>query len=288
MTKTQPTILEDEGMLVLGVFIIAFFTIMFWSEVSFAVQTVAVFLSAVYMFFGGIGLYYFSNRLYYYTRFSTFELAASLWLLFLFFPTILEAIFPTSTSGLVFLDIALLLASIVKAVVKAAFFIYGFGYILFAYFAAFLRSSLLDSRERDSPSGYLMTLYFFILGAMTVVTTIQISVGIWFPNWLPSVNGVNILRFVWLVLSIAGLMYKESSSQADKDPLEIVHSMSPMHRGMIAIGSLLLVPPGILVVFNPAIVFYIVYPGLWLFAAMGIAGILLVTYPIFMWMESPD
>ena len=282
---------DTKGSLSQGVailFIISI-TIAWWDDVLVVLQGLGVLLSSAYSFFGGMGIQKFAERVGKRTNIKPLGLGLLLWLIIIFGPTTFPLVLPTIPMTLSSLNLTFAILTYVINLAKILMFVYGFGYALFTYFGWGLAKIAYNSRERGVSSGYIFAIYFLFLGLVTLNTTIQIAIGIWYPTWIPIVNDVSIMRFLWLPLSALGLIIQWISFRSVKSLPSISPDISISHKIMMAIGTPLLIPSGYLLFIGPLPAFFIVLLNpQWMFGFMLLLGLSLITIPILSYIRQKE
>ncbi|MFW9794008.1 MAG: hypothetical protein ACFFEE_06895, partial [Candidatus Thorarchaeota archaeon] len=284
-SRERNTGFEKSGLRQMAIIVMFMFMIGWWNNILLILQGLGVILSSIYSFFSGIGIHRFAERLGQRTKVNPLSLAVFTWVFILLLPTVTPVLFPSFHNTLASFGSIGYIASIVIDLTKVSMFAYGFGYAIFAYFGWILIKLAHNSRERGLSTGYVLVFYTFLLGLVTLTITIQIAIGIWFPYWIPTSNGIPILRFIWLAASASGLILQWISFQSAKELPSISPKMSFSHKIMMTVGTPLLLTPEYLFLLSPLLI-SLAYPE-WILAAMLITGLSLVAYPILSFMKRP-
>ncbi|MGM0686115.1 MAG: hypothetical protein ACQET3_04030, partial [Promethearchaeati archaeon] len=243
-----------------GIVVVAliFLTVMWWDQVSLLLQSTAAALSVVYCFFGGTGIYKAASRIADPLDISTRKFAAFIWLVFLFVPTVSVAFLPTPTSTTPDLARILSLGKTVVKVSKATMFIYGFGYILLVLLGWVVLVGTKNPKTKNSSWVYLLLAYVLVIGITTLFITLQVAGAFWFPEWIPSVNSVSILRIVWCFVSTIGMAVQALVPDSAQRVAGTIRLMPSHYRLIMAIGFLMFVGPTYLYFWNPSFLLYII------------------------------
>jgi len=257
------------------------FTIANWERVALVLQILAIGLSSLYCFFGGMGIFKFSRWLGERYDKSPTKVAASLWSVFFIVPMITQVALPSDIIDSNSLGLIAVVADRVVTAARTAVFVYGFGHVILLFLGWFIIGMARDPSSKESVYSWSMVMYVLILGMLTFFLTLQMAATEWFPQWIPSVNGTSILQVVWLPISITGVVAEGLVPKRLETISSAVGLMSSTQRILMVIGFFLAIQPGYLLFpFPTPPLLFLFNPSVEILGIMFFVGLALMAYPI--------
>lgn len=279
--RQTPSRTEDERVMCAATILLFVFTAAFWDRAILVLQSLAVGLSTVYCFFCGIGIFKLAKWLGEISDTSPPKVAASLWLVFFFAPTITQIVLPSDIIARYSLGFFASIADRAVMLAKVAVFVYGFGHVILLFLGWFIIDMAKDPRSKDSPYSWFMVMYILTLGMLTFFVTLQMAAATWYPEWIPSVNDVSILRVVWLSVFVTGLVVEGLLPEKVKAILSITGQMPSNQRILMVAGFFLALQPGYLLFLDPTLPFlFFFYPSSEILGIMFFVGLAFMAYSI--------